>query len=73
VSGAASMTTPFQTAAWLVAGTVNGDTLMLYEGPGTVCSTCQLSLFFRGIIASGGSQLSGGFVSGGSPITLLKQ
>jgi hypothetical protein len=73
VSGSAAMKTPFETGFWLVVGTVHGDTLSLSEGPGTVSPGSQLLPFYRGIIQSGGSRLAGGFLVGGSPLTLFKQ
>lgn len=72
VSGSASVVTPFTTVSYLVAGTVNGDTLMLYTG--IVCGGCTLNPLYRGIISNGGSQVNGSFLNGGvSPLTLFKQ
>jgi hypothetical protein len=73
VSGVSAMRTAFTNGFALVVGTVNGDTLTLYAGPGTVCSSCQLSPYYSGIISAVGSRLDGSFFSGGSPLTLLKQ
>ncbi|HEV7994526.1 MAG TPA: hypothetical protein VGP25_22075 [Gemmatimonadaceae bacterium] len=74
VSGSVSMKTPFETGAWLVIGTVNADTLMLYDGPGTVSAGAQLSPFYRGIVSSSSSRIAGEFLAaGGSPVILLKQ
>ncbi|HEY4307674.1 MAG TPA: hypothetical protein VGM82_24580 [Gemmatimonadaceae bacterium] len=72
VSGTGLITTPFTTVTELVAGTVNGDTLMLYSG--VVCGSCTLNPLYRGIISSGASQVNGSFIIGGvSPLTLSKR
>jgi hypothetical protein len=74
VSGTGSMTTPFQTAAYTVAGTVNGDTLTLYTGAGTVSSGGTLNPLYRGIVSASGALVDGQFLNGGvSPVTLFKQ
>jgi hypothetical protein len=73
VSGVAAMRTATQNSFALVIGTVNADTLTLYMGPGTVSPGAQLSLYFRGIVSARSSRLDGGFISGGSPLTLYKQ
>jgi hypothetical protein len=74
VSGTGSMTTPFQSAAYTVAGTVNGDTLTLYTGPGTVSSGGSLSPLYRGVVSADGSLVDGRFLNGGvSPVTLFRQ
>jgi hypothetical protein len=74
VSGSGVMKTATTTASYLIAGTVNGDTLALYVGPGTVCGSCELTPLYRGILASHGTRVEGTFVQGsGSPVTFYKQ
>lgn len=74
VSGSGVMKTATTTASYLVAGTVNGDTLALYVGPGTVCNTCELTPLYRGILFYRGTRVEGTFVqSSGSPVTFYKQ
>jgi hypothetical protein len=72
VSGVGTTVTPFITVTGSVVGTVNGDTLMLYDG--IVCGSCTLVPLYRGIISSSAAQVNGSFLSGGvSPLTLFKQ
>jgi len=72
VSGTGKIVTPFTTVTELVAGTVNGDTLMLYAG--TVCGSCTLNPLYKGIVSSSSTRIDGSFVQGGvSPLTLFKQ
>ena len=72
VSGVGTIVTPFTTVTELVAGTVSGDTLMLYVG--TVCGSCTLNPLYRGIVSSNSTRVDGSFVQGGvSPLTLFKQ
>ena len=73
VSGVAAMRTATQNGFAVVSGTVNGDTLTLYMGPGTVSPGAQLVAYYRGIVSSGSTRIDGGFFSGGSPLTLYKQ
>jgi hypothetical protein len=37
------------------------------------CSSCTITPIYRGIGSSNGLQVSGAFLSGGSPVTLFKQ
>lgn len=73
VSGVASFTTGFVNGSSLVVGTVSGDTLALYGGPGTVSAGAQLTPYYRGIVSSNTARLDGSFVVGGSPLRLFKQ
>jgi hypothetical protein len=73
VSGTMSWVAGGSNGFALVTGTVNGDTLALYEGPGTVCAGCQLTPTFRGIVSSNGSRIDGSFMVGGSPLRFIKQ
>jgi hypothetical protein len=74
VTGIASYSTATQNGFFVVAGTVSGDSLTLFDGPGTVAPGEQLVLFFTGKASSDGSQIVGNFVpAGGKPITLVKQ
>lgn len=72
VSGVGTVTTPFTTVQYLVTGTVNGDTLMLYTG--IACSGCTLNPLYRGLVSYNSTRIDGQFVNGGvSPLTLFKQ
>ncbi|HEY0995863.1 MAG TPA: hypothetical protein VGD77_07730 [Gemmatimonadaceae bacterium] len=72
VSGTGTTATPFMNAAYLVVGTVNGDTLMLYTG--STCASCTLAPLYRGIVSANGSRVDGTFLNGGvSPVTFYRQ
>ena len=72
VSGVGITATPTMTATASIVGTVNGDTLMLAVGS-VSCGSCTITPIYRGIISSDALRVNGSFLSGGSPVTLVKQ
>jgi hypothetical protein len=57
----------------LVVGTVNGTELKLYAGAGTVCTGCQLILYYQGTVSSNGSRFEGAFKTHGERVIFFKQ
>lgn len=71
VSGVSSFATATQNGFEVVVGTVNGDTLALYAGAGTVSPGAQLVPYYRGIVS--GSRIDGAFVATGVSPTFIKK
>jgi hypothetical protein len=73
VSGSILDTTPNTYAFELVVGTVNGNTLALYAGAGTVSPGAQLIAVYRGTISSDNSRIDGSFVGSSVSPRFFKQ